>query len=192
MNENSESRTVRNIRIEDNTFSGHGVHVLLEPRMENVRLTGNRFLGGSQGVKLNFPNAGQAVSVLIANNTFFKTTCWLGLGRSDASQQGITICNNLILQSLKVDTYSSEQRDAIGQTWEFRANWWEPNDRTPSDPEAMHPFAKVKKIRTLASRNPASLEFLRPVQGSPIATAGAGQGLPNYIGALAPVAARSK
>src|SRR5262249_37505531 len=48
-----KTRLLGGVRLESNEFSGPGVHVLLQGAVSHVDVTGNRFLGGINGVNLN-------------------------------------------------------------------------------------------------------------------------------------------
>jgi hypothetical protein len=161
------TRPVGGVQLEDNVFSGRGVHVLLAGPVGHVVLRGNRFLGGMNGVNLDCPEPSQAEDVVIANNTFFGTTYWIGLVRTDARQKGITVCNNLVVDSRKVEWSWKGQLDEVARAWAFRAN-------------------ELHRDIALRSRDPGDPDFLRPEPGSALATSGVGREFPSYIGALAP------
>jgi hypothetical protein len=180
------SRTLGGVRVEECEFTGAGVHVMLWGPVRDVAITGNRFLRGINGVNVNFFEPSQADGVVIANNTFFETTYWLGLVKTDPHQKEITVCNNLILGSRKVEWSWPEQVAMIARTWSFRANWWEPGARTEVDQFRDGRIASLQRDVPLRSRDPASPEFLRPEPGSPLGSSGAGGGFAAHIGALAP------
>jgi hypothetical protein len=105
-----------------------------------------------------------------------------------ARQGGITICNNLIIDSQKVEWGWPGQLDAVAESCDFRTNWWEPSDHTETARLSNPPMAELRQAIALHSRDSASPDFLRPEPGSAIATSGAGGEFPTYIGALAPTA----
>jgi hypothetical protein len=174
------------VELEGNEFTGPGVHVLVSGRVRKVLITGNRFLGGKNGVNLNFPETFQVGRLSIHNNTFSGTTYWIGLVKTDPKQKGITICNNLILDSQRVEWGWAGQLDDVARAWDFRANWWEPSRRTDADQFSNPPMAELHRDIALRSRDPADPGFLQPDAQSPLASAGAGGAFPTYIGAYAP------
>jgi hypothetical protein len=174
------------VELRDNEFTGPGVHVLVSGPIRNLVIAENRFLGGKNGVNLDFPSPSQVGGLSIHNNTFIGTAYWIGLVRTDPQQHGISICNNLILDSERVEWGHAGQLDEAARTWDFRANWWEPSGRTARDRLANPPMAELHEAIALRSRDPADPGFLQPEPGSPLATAGAGGDLPTYIGARAP------
>jgi hypothetical protein len=182
----NSARRIGGIRLLENEFSGPGVHVLIAGRVEDVILVGNRFLGGKNGVNLNFSEPSAAEHVVIANNTFFATTYWLGLVKTVAPQKSITVWNNLIIDSQRVEWGWPEQLEQVAQAWDFRNNWWELSPRTERDQFSHPPMAEAHEELALRSRDPSSPDFLRPEPGSALATSGLGPGYPTYIGALAP------
>jgi hypothetical protein len=188
----SETRPLGGVRIEDNVFSGRGVHLLLWGTLSNVAVIGNRFLEGKNGINLNFSLSAQAEQIVIANNTFFQSTYWIGLVQSIPSQKGITICNNLILGAEKVEWGWPSQLEEVSRVWSFRNNWWEPGDVTLMDEFPGPPVAELHRDVALLSRDPASPDFLRPRPGDSLAAAGAGPPFPSSIGALAPPENQSK
>jgi hypothetical protein len=180
------NRQIGWVELQDNEFTGPGVHVLVQARVRNVLIAGNRFLGGKNGVNLDLPVPLQVGQLSIHNNTFSGTTYWIGLVRTDPRQKGISICNNLILDAERVEWGWPGQLDDVARAWEFRANWWEPSERTALDRLANPPMAELHQAIALRSRDPADPGYLQPEAGSPLATSGVGGELPTYIGARAP------
>jgi hypothetical protein len=186
VNSGPTNRQIGSVELQDNDFAGPGVHVLIQGRVRNVLIAGNRFLGGINGVNLDFPVPLQVGRLAIHNNTFSGTTYWIGLVRTDPQQKGISICNNLILDSERVEWGWAGQLDDAARSWEFRSNWWEPSARTALDRLANPPMAELHPTIALRSRDPADPGYLQPEPGSPVATSGIGGELPTYIGARAP------
>ena len=66
----------------------------------------------------------------------------------------------------------------------FHHNWRDLSGSGLRVPRA--PDDQLLKGGYLASRNPKDADYLRPGTGSPLATGGAGNDLPRYVGALPP------
>jgi hypothetical protein len=182
----SANQSAGGVRIEANDFRGPTVHLLFWGPVHDVTVTGNRFEGGKNGINLNFKTPGEAHRVLIANNTFRDTEFWLGLVFTDPREQEVTVANNLILGGRKVETSRAEQTGEVADHWSFLANWWE---AVPASDDPLAVERGLVLARTdvaLRSRDPKSPEYLRPADGSPLTTAGAGGDLPRYVGAFPP------
>jgi hypothetical protein len=180
------NRRIGWVELRDSEFTGPGVHVLVSGAVRDLVIAENRFLGGKNGVNLDFPDPFQVGRLSIHNNTFFGTTYWLGLVRTDPRQKTMSICNNLILDSERVEWGRAGQLDEAARAWDFRANWWERSKRTAADRLANPPMAELRDTIALKSRDPRDSGYLQPERESPLATSGAGGTLPTYIGARAP------
>jgi serine/threonine protein kinase len=166
---------LKSIRIEQNEFHGPGKHLELLQSLSDVRVRGNVFVGG-YGAFVSLEVADGSHDIRLTNNTFLKTSPWLGLGGSQPSQRNVAISNNLILGSDHVEV---DDLDRFA-TWSFDHNWSEP---PPGKEEKATRVAVRKPNIDLISRDPESPDFLRPRHDSDLSTSGAGGELPNYIGA---------
>jgi serine/threonine protein kinase len=183
------------IRIEENTFSGRDVLVLLgaeKAPLGDTVVVGNVFLGREDGVKttginVNLMKDGVDSNICIHNNTFLNTTNWIGLAFTRDYQPGVRICNNLILGSVAFAGPPEEVEKAAG-IWQFEANWWEKGPETDDGAGHHGLIATLKDTIELQNRDDDKHEgYLRPPPDSPLLTSGYGkEGLPDYVGAMGP------
>jgi serine/threonine protein kinase len=174
--------------------------------LTQVQLTGNRLVRMQlYGIQLEQLHA-DAADILVANNTMF--ACGKPLRLWDSAVKGrVQIRNNLLLDCsgtyfMFVDSGGEPDRPkgpgdgtALHKAWTISHNWTEVADPLPKSDvwlkSLVPPGADeilLPKIEVL-SRDPQSLDFLRPAKDSPLAREGAGKSdssLPIYIGAMPP------
>lgn len=172
----AKNSPLKRIRVERNRFNGTGMHVQVLQSVDDVQVVGNIFNGGC-GVYLSLQVPDGSRNVLVANNTFFGTSPWLGLGGSSPRQKKVVVANNLILGRDEID---AQDLASYVSAWSFTHNWYEAGVAEPAA------VAERQESVELVSRDPSSPEFLRPAGGSSLANSGAGGDLPDYIGARPP------
>src|SRR5262249_2221739 len=176
------------VRVENCRVAGPGVHVALEKRFADVAVVGNIFIEGRAGVSLGVDQAGTARGLRVDHNTFFGTHAWLALEHCSLDQPDLRIANNLILQSQEI-RLTGQDLTPVAPHW-FHDNWWERSDGF-NEGQAQQ-VAAVKDEVKLVSRDPASIDFLRPAPGQfPATEADAATGQP-YVGARSPAATRPR
>lgn len=177
---------------EDCYFESPGKHLYVARSCPRFRLNGSIFVGGQNGLLLNFSPWTGDESFEIVNNTFLGTRFWLSWMESipeSSSPSGAgksRVCNNLILGGERTQG-NNEQWNAILAAWTFECNWWERDASTTATADrggrlaTLHDALNVP-VRT-DSLNP---DFLVPSPESPLLTSGAAGDLPSYIGARGP------
>ena len=185
----------QHVRIEENTFSGRDVLILLGARdapLGETVVAGNVFLGredgeSTTGINVNLTEGGVESNICIHNNTFLNTTNWIGLAFTRDYQPGVTIANNLILGSVAF-AGPYEEIEKAAEVWQFEANCWEKGPETFDDAGHHGLIATLEDKIELQNRDDDKHEdFLRPPPDSPLLTSGYGkEGLPAHIGAVGP------
>jgi serine/threonine protein kinase len=170
------------VRIQRCRFSGPGPQLTLEKAVRDVVVSDNVFTDGGTGVSLQLDAPGASGKLLIANNTFFGVSNWLGLAGCSFDHPEVLIANNLVLQATAID-FGAEGEPGEAPRW-FRGNWWEPEAR--ADREQVRRFAELKAGVRLRSREADSPGFLRPAPGTMPSAGGQGTLPHGHVGALAP------
>jgi hypothetical protein len=168
------------VDVEGNRFTGLKQDLEVLQDVHDIRITGNIFVGGEQGVLLNLPHSGSQ-RVTIANNSFFRTDQWIHPRDSVPDQEELVVFNNAVFESAGIDGHDPPLSNMV-PPWQFHHNLWEAGSGT-SGPMA----ERVSQIEVMA-RDPADPDFLRPTPGASMARAGAGGAFPSYIGAVSPAA----
>jgi serine/threonine protein kinase len=180
------NRPVSWVRIEDCRITGPGVHVAMEKRFADVAVVGNLFIQGRAGVSLGVDQAGTAQRLRVTHNTFFGTHAWLAFEHCSLDQPELRIASNLILQSQEI-RLTGQDLTEVAPRW-FHNNWWERSEGFDQGQAQL--VAAVKDEVKLISRDPASIDFLRPAAGQfPTRQADDAAGRP-YVGARSPAASR--
>ncbi len=172
----------QNIFFDGNQFQGHGTHLALMHAVINVRIEHNVFFDG-KAVEINLQGSSASDAISICNNTFFRVTGWIGFGPDRNDYKG-RVSNNLIVSAAFPEwTGNLIQKPGM---WQFDHNLIEDRNLTVEfQPEA---FGSTVRDAGLESEEKSSAGFLRPIDGGRSATGGAGEGLPPYVGAMAPKA----
>lgn len=168
------------VEIQDNRFRGLGTHVLIMGIVHDVAVQGNLFFG--KGLGLSFAEDEPSRVIRIGNNTFFDAPQWIGISGAELADD-VDIYNNLILGGRSIGEI--EWLRELAARWSFRNNVWE--NHPGMDGAAASVVAEVVEQVQLTSRITDDVNYLRPGADSPLATAGAGGDLPEYVGALPPV-----
>lgn len=189
------------VRVQGNRFWGRGVLVLAEGILSDVVICRNFFVKAdvaetdehwvpsiSVGLNVNIPDPLPDDGFVVCNNTFFQLDHWLGLVESVTDQQAnIALVNNLIVACgiVQGEPHLVEQ---AATNWRFQANYWEPTPELSSPDHDPLMLAKMHPPIKLVNRNdPRRADFLRPIAGSPLWTAGVGdQAFPEHVGAHSP------
>ena len=173
------------IRIENNRFLAAITHLYLMGTEKAVSVTGNIFVKGI-GVGVNLPADADSRGIRISNNTFLDCSSWMTFEGADLPPESV-VSNNLMLGANNINPVNHSVDDLL-KHWAFRNNWWEPSTETDAATAAQ--FAEIHQQIEVLSRDPNNPAFLRPKPDSPLGTAGAGNGEPNYVGALPPAGAK--
>jgi eukaryotic-like serine/threonine-protein kinase len=189
------------VRLEDNRFQGRGVLVLAAGMLKNATICGNQFLradtgasedtvllGMTVGLNLNIEFPSQVERIVVCNNTFYGMEHWLGIVHSVTSEQAnVHFANNLILACGSVQG-EPKRLSGIADHWNFQSNWWETDQSTTTWNDLWKRLAATQpKIDVLNRIDRNRADFLRPPPGSPLWTAGAGDGeFPGHVGAVKP------
>jgi serine/threonine-protein kinase len=173
--------SVNHVEFEACWLRGRGTHIFIDRPVKNLMIRGNVFVGGA-GLSLVLPEGDTSSAVEVCNNTFFQTNPWLSL-QGPGSLVDAGICNNLIVAS---DGFELRDRglETLVREVTFRANWWEPAERT--NLALARRVAEVQSKIDLLSRTAADSSFLRPPTASPLGKAGVGGKHPEYVGAFPP------
>jgi hypothetical protein len=196
--------------IRNNTISGCLVGVSFQGAVLRVHVVGNRLVQSGHGAVGMVDLLPPASDLLIANNTILGGRMALGIwdaANACLERKNMRFHNNLILApKLGADLAFfdhppgvNEHTDKAGDiaallkspNWHLSHNWRElVKPHGPDAPFWIGACANDKllpKIDVL-SRQPGDVKnFLRPPNGSPLATAGVGDGvLPAYVGAVPP------
>lgn len=172
------------IELRGNRFRCAGSQVVFAESARKVIVERNLFLGGSNGINIDLPVPMADEELHIVNNTFFGTTYWIGLLHGRTERPVAVVCNNLILDSQRMQGAIEDWQNAAAN-WQFQGNVWE-TAATGMDrylPIAEEIAKLVPKVE-LISRDAADPGFLRPVAGSFLFSAGAGPPWPKFVGAL--------
>jgi hypothetical protein len=154
--------------------------------VQSIKATGTICEGGKVGVAVGLTFPQNTGDIVVANNTFFKCDHWLDLRLSSPDVTSVVIANNLILQCQE-DAVAAKKYEITEYAthWVFRSNYWEMR-AGPLSSDASAVAELLPKIDVL-SRDPQHAgDFLRPTSGSDLASAGMGEGLPGYVGAVPP------
>ncbi len=189
------------VRIEDNRFLGRGVLVFAEGILNDVVFRRNFLVKAdvaepdehqvpsvSVGLNVDIKEPLPEEGFVVCNNTFFQLDHWLGLVESVTDQEAnISLANNLIM-ACGIVQGEPHLVDQAATNWRFQANYWEPTPELSSPDHDPLMLAKMHPPIQVANRNdPRRVDFLRPVAGSPLWTAGMGdQEFPEHVGAHSP------
>jgi hypothetical protein len=167
------------VRLQQNHFTGNGIHIMLVQSVRDVQVVNNFFLGGRALHLALKPELSQNIN--LTNNSFLAPTVWLDPADSSADVQGVIVCNNAIFDS---ECRDSEALTALARSWQFSHNLCETGS---SDTRlAEHSVTTCVPYLDVVSRDPEQSAFLQPTNNSVLATSGAGQSLPTYVGARLP------
>lgn len=189
------------VRIEGNRFLGRGVLVLATGILNDVVIRRNFFVKADEvesdgqgvprvsvGLNLDIKEPLHGEGFIVANNTFYRLDHWLGLVKSVTEQKGnIRFGNNLIIACGTVQS-QPQIIDQAAVNWRFHANYWEATPERSSPDHDPLMLAKMHPPIQVVNRNDSRrADFLRPVAGSPLWTAGVGdQEFPEHVGAHSP------
>jgi hypothetical protein len=160
--------------------------------LSDVHIVGNRAWNCTATLQIEHLLSGCS-NVLIANNSFLNERACIQIRQPSQGVKGIAIRNNLLLAGKGPDLeFQGKNRQQLAD-FQFDHNWREvrtPSDKIPEErnwaplsPQDIHSKDPIKGM----SRDPKDLKtFLRPPKDSPLATGGAGGGLPSYVGAVPP------
>jgi hypothetical protein len=176
---------VRHVRIAENRFEGGATHVQLIVGVQDAQIQGNVFIGGT-GVALGLMNPAISSDIAIENNTFFQNRRWLDLRETVPQIYGISIQNNLILESGGSTIPSKEPLAEFIRTWSLANNHWE--TVLPNADSAAHGFAEIHARIEVVSRNAEHADFLRPSAALERSET-KNTDLPPYVGAFPPAPA---
>jgi serine/threonine protein kinase len=209
-NDNRSPLPCKRIIIERNSVwdSDYGIGLL--GRLHHVQVVANRIWNARRaGVQFDTLLPGSA-NILLANNTIWKCGVAFRLWDKTVNGEQVRFSNNLVLGSSGPDIQFVEpdQEDpnvvkgpgdvaALLEHWRLDHNWREVKQPTgddvyskswipPGPAEAKNCIQDTIDVR---SREPGSLDFLRPAKDSPLVSKGAGKTdprLPQYIGAVPP------
>ncbi len=170
------------LAIEDCRFlGGFERHLELIGLVHDTRITGNIFAESRDGVYLDkLGHSGNAGHIAITNNSFFRIERWLEPTSSSADLPGMVVANNALVAVEALDAPDGRLDDLATGGWRFARNLWE------ADPGPGSPVAERVPDLGLRSREPSSLDFLRPSPVSPLIGTGVGGDLPGDVGALPP------
>lgn len=189
------------IRLQDNRFLGRGVLVFAEGILNDVVFRRNFFVkmdvaesdqhrvpSITVGLNVDIKEPLPVEGFVVCNNTFFQLDHWLGLVESVTDQQAnISLANNLIMACgiVQGEPHLINQAET---NWRFLANYWETTPELSSPDHDPFMLAKMHPPIKVVNRNdPRRVDFLRPVAGSPLWTAGVGdQEFPEHVGAHSP------
>jgi len=182
------------IEILDSRFLSPDRHIYLAGSCQNLTVRGNVFVNGYAGLMLFYRPWTGRERMEIVNNTFLDVQFWLSWMdsvpdpmRPAAEENPSRLCNNLVLGGQRT-LGKPEQWNEILATWTVRANWLEDNPRMEAGADREGRLGTVSaSLGPLHRTDPASPQFLVPDPASPLATGGAGEDLPVYVGAREPV-----
>ena len=200
-----DATTSHGIALQDNRVFGgfHGLH--LGGSIANVQITGNLLWGISCSALTIEDLAPHSRSILIANNTACKSgdgfRIWCNTMDNEFVRGQVEVCANLFLEDEEGDAAlfvankdgSGREAPETARTavdlWRFEGNW---RDLGGNHIPGMLPLSpgdrKTERLNFLAI-DPGSADFMRPPEGSPLATGGLGAKgpwLPEYAGAMPP------
>ncbi len=208
---------VRNVVVQDNTFTGCAQSVFLTGAVSRTLVVGNRITDAQFTAVDLVDLSPTAADILIANNTI--CDCKLGLrvwddhslGKSFLKCKNIRFENNLLLSlgaegdlvfsdhTLGVVT-NARPGDLEGflkaPGWKLGHNWREIDGEQAETSGGglwipLRPGDKLWRPIAVQSREPGAVGYLRPAMDSPLAYGGAGGELPPYVGAVPPEGAEA-
>lgn len=173
----------------NNRFESLGTHLFSTENCRQLKITGNEFIAGVNGINLSIRSWYPDSQIEITNNTFLRCRYWIGLMdsfRSESLPAGKTtsrVCNNLILGGERVQG-GDDQWAVAAEAFEFGANWWERDSTTLPLRELHRGIATQHDQLDVPEREDKDAEnFLFPIMSSPLLNSGVGGDFPNYIGA---------
>jgi hypothetical protein len=182
----------RRLVLRDNDLLDCDVGIAVGGLVSDVHIVGNRIwncTGATLQIEELFANSS---NVLIANNSLQNDRSCIQIQELSSATETIAIRNNLLLAADGLDLeFLGKDRQSLGAC-KFDHNWREvrpPGDKSPEKKTWIPPGPQdVRKDQIVGlARDPADgKNFLRPAKDSPLATAGAGGDLPNYVGAVRP------
>ena len=200
----------RGVLIVDNLFRETRQSVVIVGAVRDTVVAGNKFLAsimhGTQVENLLVDSAGRTPGrILIANNSFLDCVGSFRVWDDDIVGERIAVRSNMILSPAGPDCFFLDSGDSVSiprapgdgkkvtERWSFAGNWreTEPPQGESLREQSWIPAGTNDVLQTeilVASRDEANLGFLQPAADSPLATAGAGEseGLPAWVGAVAP------
>lgn len=179
---------VAHVAIEGCRFQGISLRQIeLIARVRDVRITGCLFVTGHDGIYLdNLGKSGDSGRIEVHNNSFFDVERWVNATTSQPELEGMAFVNNAILGA---ETTETDVQDGPLSLSELQAKGWRfVNNLCESAPGEDVPALLATPLPDLGvtSRDPDSIDFLRPGLGSPLVGAGAGGEWPDYVGARPP------
>ncbi len=198
------ARPRKYLRVEGNSLVDCEDAIRLVGSLSEIQLVGNQILWATRaGILLDNLLPGTQ-NLLIANNTVLESNTALRLWDTGPKGKNICFCNNLFLghddrdlvflnNRGKTDLANPDPGDGalVTSAWTLTHNWRELKNTKVQYAGWIRPGPKdhvLEKIKVL-SRKQGEKDFLRPPNGSDLATKGAGSedpAFPTYVGAIAP------
>jgi predicted Ser/Thr protein kinase/nitrous oxidase accessory protein NosD len=211
-NDATTSLVCRRVLIRNNRIEGCGIGIQALGRVREVQISGNRVSGARlAGIQLALLGAGPA-DILVANNSVLESEAAFRVWDGEIQSDRVEVVANLLcgrgdggdVHYLDSGSTVMELRGPgdgarVLERWSFRRNWREgrePRGESFAAKSWVRPAASDVLVESipLLSRDPASADFLRPGESSPLAKAGAGSDdptLPAHVGAMAPAGAEA-
>jgi hypothetical protein len=187
MSDTGKPTPSRRAVLHDNAVSDCTVGIWAGGLISDIHIVGNR--AWNCEATLQIEDLFQDCSnVLIANNSFLNERSCIQIQDLSQPVKGIAVRNNLLLAARGPDLEFLGTNRKFLADFRFDHNWREvgaASDKTliPFSRQDVHRKEQIKGI----SRDPKDLKtFLRPTKACELATAGAGDDLPSYVGALPP------
>jgi hypothetical protein len=181
----------RGVTIRENKLFSCVVGIWTGGWINDMHVVGNRVWGcGTCDIEL----AGlteDSSDILLANNTLLDARCCVQIQDPIRGARQIEIRNNLLLaKEEELDILFLGKDPQPLKEWRLDHNWRQvqaPMSGTPAYRKWVRSADDtIRDSIELLSRDPQSSGFLNPAMGSSLATAGAGDDLPKYVGAVPP------
>jgi hypothetical protein len=175
--------------IQNNIFNANEVGIGAQGHLRDILLAGNRIKNFNEaGIRFSdLVNGSEQIHVI--NNSLIGSRNCMEFQPQEAVVD-VHIRNNLTIADRGLDmTFAGGDRQILNQ-WRIEKNWRQVQPPDPAAPAAKEWIPDTKdtvmdKIELL-QLDPQHADFLRPAKGSPLLSAGAGDNLPSYVGAVPP------
>jgi len=158
----------------NNRFESSGTHLYSTENRRQLKIAGNEFISGINGINLSIKSWYPDSQIEITNNTFLRCRYWIELMdsfRSEMLPVGKTasrVCNNLILGGERLKG-GDDQWAVAADVFEFGANWWERDSTTLPLRELHRRIATQYDQLDVPEREDKNAEnFLFPIINSPL------------------------